>query len=358
MAVWGIISASNAFVQGPTAFYILRFLLGVAEAGFFPGMIFYLTLWFPQAYRGRFTARFCGGIPLAGIIGGPLSGLILGMDGVAGLHGWQWLFLMEGLPACLLAFAALKFLPDGPASAPWLSGAEKNIIASRLAAGSRSWRIETCGAPCETRACWALGLVLFGATCALYGITLWLPQIIQAMGFSNTATGFVASLPYVAGMVAMIVWGRSSDAKGERIWHVALPALLAATGFVWASLAQSDMLVLMALIFAMVGVLATFGPVFALPSSFLRGTAAAGGIALVNAIGVLGGFLGPLRYRRAQGTDRRLRIRHGHARHRACAVRRHRSGARARDGAASVRDQAVNLSVGVRASRVRRRNML
>ena len=139
----------------------------------------------------------------------------------------------------------------------------------------------------------ALGLVLFGATCALYGITLWLPQIIRAMGFSNTATGFVVTLPYMAGIIAMIAWGRSSDAKGERIWHVALPALLASAGFMGASLAQSDMLVLLALILAMVGVLAAFGPVFALPSSFLHGTAAAGGIALVNAIGVLGGFLGP-----------------------------------------------------------------
>ena len=292
MAVWGILSASNAFVQAPTEFYILRFLLGVAEAGFFPGMIFYLTLWFPQAYRGRFTARFCGGIPLAGIIGGPLSGLILQMDGVAGLHGWQWLFLMEGLPACLLGFAALKFLPDGPASAPWLSSAEKTISASRLATETLAEDRNLWRALRDPRVL-ALGLVLFGATCALYGITLWLPQIIRAMGFSNTATGFVVALPYLAGLGAMIVWGRSSDARGERIWHVALPALLAAAGFIGASLAQSDMLVLLALILAMAGVLAAFGPVFALPSSFLRGTAAAGGIALVNAIGVLGGFLGP-----------------------------------------------------------------
>jgi ACS family tartrate transporter-like MFS transporter len=293
MAAWGVISAANAFVQGPVSFYALRFLLGVAEAGFAPGMIFYLTLWFPQAYRARFTAAFMTAIPLAGIIGGPFSGVILGMDGLAGLHGWQWLFLVEGLPACLLAVVALKLLPDGPAHASWLNGTEKNTIAARLADGALM----------EDRDLWrtlrdprvfALGLVGFGVASALYGTTLWLPQIVQAMGFSNRATGFVVALPYVLGMGTMILGGRSSDARSERIWHVAIPALLAVAGFVLASLAQSDIIVFVALTLAMVSILAVYGPLFSLPSSFLSGTAAAGGIALFNAIDNLGGFFGPV----------------------------------------------------------------
>ena len=292
LVVWGAISAANAFVQGPTSFYALRFLLGVAEAGFFPGMIFYLTLWFPQAYRARFTASFMAAIPLAGIIGGPLSGLILGMDGVAGLHGWQWLFLIEGLPACLLAFAVLKLLPDGPAHASWLSGAEKKRLP--LASPPKtSWRIGTFGRPCAIRAC-LRSASLFGIVMiAFYGTSLWLPQIVQAMGFSNRATGFVVALPYVAGMAAMILWGRSSDARGERIWHVALPMLLAAAGFAGASVAQTDPLVLVALTLSMVGIVSAYGPFWSLPSSFLRGSAAAGGIALINTIASLGGFVGP-----------------------------------------------------------------
>jgi ACS family tartrate transporter-like MFS transporter len=292
MAVWGLLAASNAFVQGRQSFYALRLLLGIAEAGFFPGMIFYLTLWFPQAYRGRYCGIFSTGIPLAGIIGGPLSGVILGMDGVAGIHGWQWLFLMEGLPAALLALAVLKFLPDGPAQALWLNGAEKKTIATRLAAGADIQDRGLWPTLSDPRV-WALGIAGFFNGCALFGLAFWLPQIIQAMGFSNRATGFVSAVPYIAGMGAMIFWGRSSDARGERIWHIALANLLVAVCFASASLAQNYMFVLVALTFATMGVFAVFGPYYSLPSSFLSGTAAAGGIALVNAICTAGGFVGP-----------------------------------------------------------------
>src|SRR5215471_3196311 len=293
MAMWGAISTANAFVQGPVSFYTLRFLLGVAEAGFFPGMIFYLTLWFPQAYRARFTASFMVAIPIASIIGSPLSGFILGMDGLAGFHGWQWLFLLEGLPACVLAFATLKLLPDRPAHASWLSGMEKTTIAESLFAGASVEDRDLWRALRDPRVL-ALGLWGFGIGAALYGTTLWLPLIVQAMGFSNRATGFVTALPYMLGMGAMILWGRSSDVRGERVWHVALPTLLAATGFITASLAQSDMVVLVALALAVAGMLATFGPIYSLPSSFRGGPALAGGIALFNAIDSLGGFFGPV----------------------------------------------------------------
>lgn len=292
MLVWGLLAASNAWVRGTHGFFALRMLLGVAEAGFFPGMIFYLTLWFPQAYRGRFSGAFSAGIPLAGIIGGPLSGVILGMDGMAGLHGWQWMFLLEGLPATFLAFAALVLLPDGPAHATWLNDEEKGIVASSLTPDTV---IQNGGPWCffaDARV-WVIGIVGFCNGCSVYGLALWLPQMIHGMGFSNRATGFISAVPYVAGMGAMIVWGRSSDARADRIWHIALAYLLVAVSLAAACLTDSRALQLLALTMAVMGVYAGFGPYYSLPSSFLRGTAAAGGIALVNSIASLGGFFGP-----------------------------------------------------------------
>src|SRR6185312_4221591 len=248
--------------------------------------------WFPHAHRARFTALFVTGIPLASIIGGPLSGLILGMDGLGGLHGWQWLFLMEGLPAALLAFAVLKYLPDGPASAPFLSLTEKENIARRIGADSTAKEHNLWPALRDPRVL-ALGVVGVGNGAALYGSGVWLPQMIKAMGFSNLQTGFVVALPYAAAAAAMILWGRSSDKRGERTWHIAIPLLVGAAGFAGASIAHSNLLMVLALTFAVVGTLSYFGPFFAFPSSFLSGPAAAGGIALVAALANLGGFLGP-----------------------------------------------------------------
>ena len=292
MVAWGALSTANSLVQGPVSFYALRFFLGVVEAGFFPGMILYLTYWFPQAHRARFIALFMTAIPMSFIIGGPLSGAILGLDGVSHLAGWQWLFLLEGLPACLLALAVLKFLPDGPTQASWLSAGEKKIIVASLATEASAKHYDRWPALCEPRVL-ALGLVNFGILSGLYGVQLWLPQIVQAMGFSNLESGFVAALPFIVGMAAMIVWGRLSDARVERIWHLALPKLLAASGFAVASVTQDHLLVLVALTLVLAGLLAALGPMYSLVSSFLSGTAAAGGIALVVAIGTLGGFAGP-----------------------------------------------------------------
>ena len=292
MAAWGVLSAACSLVQDATSFYVLRFLLGAAEAGYAPAMIYYLTLWFPQTYRVRFTSAFYIGVPLAFIIGGPLSGVILGLDGVAQLRGWQWLFLLEGLPAFLLAFAVLKFLPDGPKDASWLNGEQKQLIAKRLADENTAKQSELWPALRDPRVL-AIGAIVLGVDTGLYGVTLWLPQVVQAMGFSNFTTGFVVALPYVVSIPPIMLWGRSSDRKRERIWHVALPAILAAAGFVVASLSQSDLLTLLALTAATVGILATLGPMVTLPVSFLSGTAAAGGIALCNAFGNVGGFVGP-----------------------------------------------------------------
>ena len=292
LVAWGTISASFALVQSPTGFYVLRFLLGVAEAGFFPGMIYYLTLWFPQAYRARFTAMFITAQPFAFIIGGPLSTLILGMDGVAGLRGWQWLFLIEGLPAALLAFVVLRWLPDRPAAATWLTADEKATIATRLAAEETSSRRDFLPALLDARV-WMLGLVALGQNCAAYGVQLWLPQIVAGMGFSIQATGFVVALPFAAVIVAMILCGRSSDRSGERVWHVALPLLVAALALFVAGLAPSDLIVLAALAIVVVSLDTGIGVFWTLPSTFLAGSAAAGGIALIRTVSALGGFVGP-----------------------------------------------------------------
>jgi len=292
MLIWGLVSASSAFVQSAQSFYWLRFLLGVAEGGFTPSMIFYLTLWFPLAYRGRFIAIFCSAIPIAGIISGPLSGLILGMEGIERLHGWQWLFLIQGLPAILLAFVVLAVLPDNPDQTRWLSNAEKTAIAASLTAGTPPPDRGVRQALCDPRLI-LLGLSGLGSGVALYGINLWLPQIIQSMGFSNRATGFVAALPYMASMAAMIIWARLSDIRDERIWHTALTMLLAAAALAIASLSANNALVLAALTLAMAGGLSGIGPFQSLLSSFSRGSGAASGLALVNSIGTLGGFFGP-----------------------------------------------------------------
>ena len=293
LVVWGAISASNALVQTPASFYAVRILLGVAEAGFFPGMVLYLTYWFPHAYRARLVAIFMAAIPFANIIGGPLSSLILQLDGAAGLHGWQWLFLVEAAPALLLAFAVLRFLPNGPADASWLTSEEKRTVAARLGKEDSAQHHDFWPALRDPRL-WALGVVYLGYSAGAYGVQLWLPQIVQAMGFSTLATGFLVALPYIVTMVAMIVWGRSSDASGERIWHVAVPAFIAFGGLIVASLTGSNFVVFVALTFVLAGLLALQGPFWSLPPMFLSGTAAAGGIAFINTIGTgFGGFIGP-----------------------------------------------------------------
>jgi len=292
LAVWGVVSASNAFISGPFSYYALRLLLGIAEAGFFPGMLLYMTYWFPDAWRGRFVGIFMAAIPMANIIGGPLSTTILQMDGVAGLHGWQWMFILEGIPATVMAFVSLKLLPDRPSKASWLSAHEKQRIERILAAESHVEKKELWPALFDFRVI-ALGLALLGNQCGLYGVQLWLPQIVQGMGFSNFATGFVVSLCFIAAMVSMILWARRSDARHERIWHVIIPLTLGGFGLIFAAAAQSPIVMLLALTISLVGMLAYNGPFFSLPATFLTGTAAAGGIGLINTIGSFGRIIGP-----------------------------------------------------------------
>ncbi len=295
MVTWGLISAAMAFVQGPVSFFALRFLLGVAEAGFLPGMILYLTTWFPQARLARFVGLFMMAVPLASAIGAPISSLILLSDGALGLRGWQWLFIIEGLPACVLGFAVLALLPDGPASAPWLNEQERATVSARIAEDrARHGRVHTAFGPAMVDGrVWLLCLTYFGIVVGLYGVGLWLPQLIRGLGFSIAQVGVLTALPYLASAAAMLAWGRRSDRKGERVRHVALATLLAAAGLLAAIALPAGWGELAALGVATVGIYATLGPFWGLPPIFLTSTAAAGGIALINSVGNLGGFLGP-----------------------------------------------------------------
>ena len=292
LLAWGLISASMAFVQGANSLYVMRLLLGAAEAGFFPGMLLYLTYWFPQAYLGRLVAIFMSGIPLAFIIGAPVSTLILEMNGVLGLRGWQWLFIIEGLPAALLAFAVPSMLPDGPHDAKWLSADEKKMIASRLVRDDRGEKGSFWSAFLDIRII-VLGCALVFIQCGLYGTQLWLPQIVQSLGFANWMNGFITAIPFIFGALAMSLWGHKSDVAQERIWHVALPCLFAAGGLVIASLTGNYFFVLFGLTCALIGVLGVDGPLFSLPRTFLSGAAAASGIGLLNTFGSLGRGAGP-----------------------------------------------------------------
>ncbi|HEX3673210.1 MAG TPA: MFS transporter [Rhizomicrobium sp.] len=291
MLSWGAVSMAMALVRTPGAFYTLRFLQGVTEAGFFPGMILYLTFWFPAATRARFNAMFLASILVANIVGSPLSGAILGMNGVAGLHGWQWLFLIEGAPAVLLSFSVLAFLPDGPQDARWLSRAEKTCIADALSAESLP-REDLWVALKDVRI-WVLGLADIGIITTHYGIGLWLPQVVKATGLSALATGFVVAIPYVVALGVMLAWAQSSDSRHERTVHVVAPALLASASLLAAAFFGGETFTIVALGLALICTYAALVVFWTLPMSILGGSAAAGAIALVNAVGNLGGFLGP-----------------------------------------------------------------
>jgi ACS family tartrate transporter-like MFS transporter len=293
MAVWGAVSASTALVHEPIGFYTARFLLGVAEAGFFPGIILYLTFWFPSEYRARFTAIFMTAIPLSATFGGPLSGLLLGLDGMGGLRGWQWLFVVEGLPACLLAFAVWKFLPDGPADARFLSEAEKQTIAARLAAERPAVPPSVWPGIFDLRVL-LLGLTGTGINAAIFGTQLWMPLIVKSLGYSNLATGFIIAVPWMVGIAIMVLVGRSSDRRGERAWHVAISLGIAACGFVIAATASNPYVEIAGLCTVVLGIVGHYGPYYTLASSFFAGRAAPASIAAVNLMCTgLGGFIGP-----------------------------------------------------------------
>jgi ACS family tartrate transporter-like MFS transporter len=298
MITWGVISSAMFLVGGETSFYILRFLLGVAEAGFFPGMILYLTYWFPARERARRVALFMTAIPIAGVFGSPLSGALLTLDGFAGLEGWQIMFLAEGIPAVLLGLVVLRFLPNGPDEAGWLQPEERTWLRGAL---EQENRIKSEHGEYTTRQAltngkvWLLSAIYFGIVTSLYGVSFWLPLIIEDIsGFGVFAVGLLGAIPYLAGAVGMVLLARHSDATGERRWHVAVAAFVGAVGLVLTGAAGSSTLVEMAaLTLAALGIYSTLATFWSLPTAFLSGTAAAAGIALINSVGNLGGFVGP-----------------------------------------------------------------
>ena len=297
MATWGIVSGAAAFVGGEYGFYVQRVLLGIAEAGFFPGIIFYLTLWFPQKYRGRIISLFMAAIPGSTVIGAPLSSLLLYLDGVAGLHGWQWMFVVEAVPALLLSVAVLAYLTDRPAEAGWLDAEERAWLATTLERERRvreaAHTINVAQSLRNPRVL-ALGLVYFGAVACNYGIGFWLPQIVAGFGgMTKLQIGLVTALPYVVGLVSMVLWGRRSDRRGERVFHVAFPLGVAVVSITAAAFLEDPVQKMAALTVTGFGAFAVLGVFWTLPAALLSGAAAAAGIAVINATGNLAGFAGP-----------------------------------------------------------------
>jgi D-galactonate transporter len=296
MVTWGIISALMATVSGELSFFVLRFLLGVAEAGFFPGIILYLTYWYPAEYRARFLAAFAVAVPVSTVIGAPISGLLLGLDGLMGLRGWQWLFIIEGIPSVLLGIVTWFYLTDRPEKADWLTKEQKAWLAAKLqaeVATKQAAQHLTLGQALSSPKVITLSLIYFGFVGALYGMQFWLPQIVKAFGLTNAQTGFVTAIPYLFGTIAMILWARHSDATRERVAHVGAPLLLTAAALAVSSYITDPTITMIVLTVAATGVFCTFAVFWTLPTAWLSGTAAAGGIALINSIGNLAGFGGP-----------------------------------------------------------------
>lgn len=298
MVSWGIVSLASAFVVGPNSFYALRFLLGVAEAGFFPGIILYLSLWFPTRQRAVAAAWFMAAAPISTAIGSPISGAIMKLPSVAGLADWQVLYILEALPAVILGFFVLKYLTDTPSQAQWLAPEEREWLIAKLKteADARQSHVgHTAGALSALRdpRVRALALIYFGTSAGLYTLGLWAPLIIKQYGFDAFQTGLLAGIPSIVAVVVMILWAKHSDRTEERTWHVVIPCVLACLGFVFAGNAATALMIVLALVVVNVGISAAKAPLWAMPSMFLSGAGAAAGIAMINSIGNLGGFVGP-----------------------------------------------------------------
>lgn len=326
VVAWGIVSAASAFVTGPYSFYAMRFLLGVTEAGFFPGTLLYLSLWFPARQRAAAIAAFMAAAPLSTAVGSPISGALMEMPKWLGLANWQWLFILEGLPAVALGFLTLKVLTDKPEQAPWLDAEERAWLIETLAAERAPERVTarvtdrvmdrvsarvparvtdrvTAGSRAtSTAAAWAtlrdprvlaLAVIYSGTSAGLYAVGLWSPLIIREFGYSALTIGWINAIPSVVAAAGMILWARNSDRLLERTWHVAIPCLLGSAGLIWAGHAQAALPIVLALTIVSFGSNAPKGPLWALPGMFLSGASAAAGIAWINSMGNIGGLIGP-----------------------------------------------------------------
>jgi D-galactonate transporter len=305
MLSWGILSGAMALIPAVSratglgneySFYLLRVLLGAAEAGFFPGIIFYLTLWFPAEYRARIVGYFMAAIPLSTVIGAPISGVLLYLHGGLGFAGWQWLFIIEAVPAIILAGVVFFYLTDRPSDAQWLEPGERSWLAERLATEQRqreAVRTFTVAQSLVNPRVIGLSLVYFGAVATNYGLSFFLPQIVTTFGLNTFLTTLVSAAPYLVGLIGMVWWGRRSDRLAERRFHTAFPLFVAAAGIAVSTALDDPTLKMISLCVAGFGIFACLPVFWTLPTAFLSGAAAAAGIAVINSIGNLAGFAGP-----------------------------------------------------------------
>lgn len=296
MISWSICSALMAFIWNEASFYSLRFLLGVAEAGFFPGVILYLTYWIPRERRAHIIAMFFIAVPISAVIGAPVSALILSYaDGAMGLRGWQWLFIIEAVPSFLLGVVSYFYLTDKPAHAQWLTEPERHWLSGTIAAEEELLvsESESLWSALKTPGTVLFGVAYFGIVLSLYSLTIWMPQITATFGYGVIGAGFITAAPYLLGVAAMFFWGKRSDSRGERYWHTIIPAIVTAVGLATAACLQSPAASILAISVATCGTLATLPTFWALMTYSVSGTTAAVTIALVNSMGNLAGFAGP-----------------------------------------------------------------
>jgi MFS transporter, ACS family, tartrate transporter len=293
MISWGIVSMATIFVVGPKSFYLLRFLLGVAEAGFFPGAAFFLSQWFPAQFRARIFAWFLIGIPASSLIGGPISGLLLQMHGIAGLAGWQWLYLVEGVPACILGVAILLLLSDSPDKASWLTDAEKAAVKRRLKGETKKREEHRFWAALRDSRVIMLALIQFTFTVGAYGVAIFLPLIIKEQSFSNLTVGLISALPSLVACVVMVVWAAAVDRSNRKMLNLASMCVLSGVGLVLAISTGSFLAAMVGLTAVVVGTNTARAVLWTIPPRFLSGAAIASGLALINSVGTVGGFVGP-----------------------------------------------------------------
>jgi MFS transporter, ACS family, tartrate transporter len=297
MITWGLISLAMAFIRGPSSFYVLRFLLGLAEAGFFPGIILYLSYWFPSNHRSAVTAMFMTAAPAAGVIGSPISGGLMQLDGLLGLRGWQWIFIVESIPALVLGFSSFFFLADRPVDAAWLTIEERQWVSQaihREQAAVTNPRNHSALPALRDWKVLILSLAYFGTSAGLYTVGFWGPLIVKGFGFSTIEVGLLVAIPNLIALVGMVLWARHSDRTGERYWHAALACLIGALGMAIAAHAVSSAVgAIIGLSLAALGVSAAKPPLWCLPTLFFAGAGAATSIGLINSLGTLGGFVGP-----------------------------------------------------------------
>jgi ACS family tartrate transporter-like MFS transporter len=293
MISWGVVATGCALIQGPASFYSVRFLLGVTEAGFFPGIAFLLSQWFPAEYRARMLAILLLGVPVSSVVGGPVSGALLGLDHIGGLAGWQWMFIIEGLPTIVLGFVVLRLLADSPSTASWLTPEEKIAVQAQIAAEPRHKPVSHLWTALKDPRVLILALIQFGFTTGSYGVGIWLPQIIKTHFHSNLTVGFVSAGPYIIASVAMLLWAGVVDRSGKRVANLILTCGLATVGLVLSVVFGAFWLSFFWLTVALVGITAARAVFWTVPARFLTGVAAAGGLAFINSIGTVGGFVGP-----------------------------------------------------------------